>query len=392
MELANFFFLPDHPRGFNDFIFSIHTIEIRSPKSEIRNPPSTLEPFRNPKSEIRNFMIVLSIETSCDETAAAVLKDGREILSNVVYSQIALHRPYGGVVPELASRRHLDKIGPVVEEALHQAGVNLKSIEGIAVTRGPGLVGALLVGLCFAKSLSAAGRVPLIGVNHIEAHVCSIFLEKEVPFPFLSLTVSGGHTSLFLVKGVGSYEILGKTRDDAAGEAFDKVAKLLNLGYPGGGIIESLAEKGNPRIPFPRAMPSALSLDFSFSGLKTAVVNYVKGFTNPQEEGPKASVEDIAASFQEAVVDVLVRKVVQAGRQVKTERVVLSGGVVSNGYLRRRFQAMAQEEALDLFIPSPYLCTDNAAMIAWVGNYYLERGQADSLQIDARSRWTVGEP
>jgi N6-L-threonylcarbamoyladenine synthase len=335
-------------------------------------------------------MIILGIETSCDETAAAVLKDGREILSNVVYSQIALHRPYGGVVPELASRRHLDKIVPVVEEALNQAGINLKSIEGIAVTRGPGLVGALLVGLCFAKSLSAVQRVPLIGINHVEGHVCSIFLEKEVPFPYLSLTVSGGHTSLFLVKEVGSYEILGKTRDDAAGEAFDKVAKLLNLGYPGGGIIESLAEKGKPRIPFPRAIPSADSLDFSFSGLKTAVVNYVKGFTvDPEKVGP-ISIENIAASFQEAVVDMLIKKVLQARRQHNTERLVLAGGVISNGYLRRRFQEMAQKETLDLFIPSQHLCTDNAAMIAWVGNYYLERGKQDNIEIDALSRWPVG--
>ncbi len=336
-------------------------------------------------------MIILGIETSCDETAASVLRDGKEILSDVVYSQIALHRPYGGVVPELASRRHLDKIVPVVEEALYRAGVNLKAIGGIAVTRGPGLVGALLVGLCFAKSLSAVRRVPLVGINHIEGHVCSIFLEKEVPFPFLSLTVSGGHTSLFLVKEIGSYELLGKTRDDAAGEAFDKVAKLLDLGYPGGGIIESLAEKGKPRIPFPRAMPSADSLDFSFSGIKTAVVNYVKGFTaDPGKVGPLV-VEDIAASFQEAVVDMLIKKVLQARKQFKTDRLVLSGGVVSNGYLRRRFHDLAQEETLDLFIPAQHLCTDNAAMIAWVGNYYLEKGKQDSLEIDALSRWKVGD-
>lgn len=335
-------------------------------------------------------MIILGIETSCDETAASVLKDGKEILSNVVYSQIALHRPYGGVVPELASRRHLDTIVPVVEEALDQAGINLTAIQGIAVTRGPGLVGALLVGLCFAKSISAVQRVPLVGINHIEGHVCSIFLEKEVPFPYLSLTVSGGHTSLFLVKEVGSYDILGKTRDDAAGEAFDKVAKLLNLGYPGGGIIESLAEKGKPRIPFPRAIPSADSLDFSFSGLKTAVVNYVKGFTGAPKKVGDLSIEDIAASFQEAVVDMLIKKVIQARRQYRIERLVLAGGVVSNGYLRRRFQEMAPEEGLDLFIPSPYLCSDNAAMIAWVGNHYLERGRQDSLEIDALSRWPVG--
>jgi N6-L-threonylcarbamoyladenine synthase len=336
-------------------------------------------------------MVVLGIETSCDETAAAVLKEGREILSNVVYSQIALHRPYGGVVPELASRRHLDKIAPVVQEALSHAGVVLQDLDGIAVTRGPGLVGALLVGLCFAKSLSAVGRIPLIGINHIEGHICSIFLERAVPFPFLSLTVSGGHTSLFLVKGIGSYEVLGKTRDDAAGEAFDKVAKLLNLGYPGGGIIESLAEKGQTSIPFPRAMPSAQTLDFSFSGIKTAVVHFVKDFEqNPNQKG-KLPVEDIAASFQEAVVDMLIRKVNQAVRKTGTRRLVLSGGVVSNGYLRRRFQEVAGEENLDIFIPSPQFCTDNAAMITWLGSYYLSQGQQDSLHIDALSRWNVGE-
>jgi N6-L-threonylcarbamoyladenine synthase len=335
-------------------------------------------------------MIVLGVETSCDETAASVLSDGKVILSNVVYSQIALHRPYGGVVPELASRRHLDNIVPVVEEALTQAGLNLEDIEGIAATRGPGLVGALLVGLSFAKSLCAVNRVPLIGVNHIEGHICSIFLEKEVPFPFLSLTVSGGHTTLFLVKEIGTYEVLGQTRDDAAGEAFDKVAKLLNLGYPGGGIIESLAEKGEPNIRFPRALPSADSLDFSFSGIKTAVVNYVKGFSATPANLKNLSVEDIAASFQEAVVDMLIKKVIQARKRYRTERLVLAGGVISNGYLRRRFQEMATAEGLDLYIPSSHLCTDNAVMIAWVGAHYLEIGKQDSLDIDALSRWKVG--
>ena len=336
-------------------------------------------------------MFVLGIETSCDETAAAVLKDGQEILSNVVYSQIALHRPYGGVVPELASRRHLDKIVPVVKEALEQAGKALGELDGIAVTRGPGLVGALLVGLCFAKSLSAAARIPIIGVNHIEGHICSIFLERQVPFPFLSLTVSGGHTSLFLVKGIGSYEVLGRTRDDAAGEAFDKVAKLLKLGYPGGGIIESLAEKGQPSIPFPRAIPSAQTLDFSFSGIKTAVVHFVKDFLTNQGQDTPLPLEDIAASFQEAVVDMLIRKVIQAVRRTGTKRLVLSGGVVSNGYLRQRFQEMSREEDLELFIPAPRFCTDNAAMITWVGNHYLCQGQKDSLDMDALSRWGVGE-
>jgi N6-L-threonylcarbamoyladenine synthase len=335
-------------------------------------------------------MLILAIETSCDETAAAVLKDGRELLSNVVYSQVAVHRPYGGVVPELASRNHLDKIVPVVEEALSRSGLSLTAVEGIAVTRGPGLVGALLVGLSFAKALSAYRRIPLIGVNHIEGHICSIFLEREVPFPFLSLTVSGGHTSLFLVKDIGKYNLLGKTRDDAAGEAFDKVAKLLDLGYPGGRIIESLAEKGRPTIPFPRAMASAESLDFSFSGIKTAVVNYVKGFSEPAEPSGGLAVEDIAASFQEAVADMLLKKVEQARDRYQVNRLVLAGGVISNNYIRRRFQQLAKTEGLELFIPSPALCTDNAAMIAWIGNYYLEQGKKDTLDLDALSRWPVG--
>ena len=230
-------------------------------------------------------MIVLGIETSCDETAAAILRDGREILSDVIYSQVALHHPYGGVVPELASRRHLDKIVPVAEEALSRAGVSIKDIGGVAVTRGPGLVGALLIGLSFAKSVSAALKVPLVGVNHLEGHICSIFLEKEVPFPFLSLTVSGGHTSLFRVSGIGSYRVLGQTRDDAAGEAFDKVAKLLNLGYPGERSLRTWPSEGE-RHPVPRAIPGRDSLDFSFSGLKTAVVNFVQRLSRGRGRPP----------------------------------------------------------------------------------------------------------
>jgi N6-L-threonylcarbamoyladenine synthase len=335
-------------------------------------------------------MVVLGIETSCDETASAVLQDGQKLLSNVVYSQVALHRPYGGVVPELASRRHLDTIVPVVEEALGAAGLGLEALQGIAVTRGPGLVGALLVGLCFAKSLSRVLGVPFLGVNHIEGHICSIFLEEVVPFPYLSLTVSGGHTSLFLVSGVGSYRLLGQTRDDAAGEAFDKVAKLLNLGYPGGGIIESLARKGEASIPFPRAIPSRDSLDFSFSGLKTAVVNYVRGFGPLSKNQHGFSLEDIAASFQAAVVDMLIKKVLLACQRYSLNRLVLSGGVVSNDYLRRRFRSLAEAENLELYIPSAEFCTDNAAMIAWVGNHYLEKGRHDPPDIDALSRWPVG--
>jgi N6-L-threonylcarbamoyladenine synthase len=252
------------------------------------------------------------------------------------------------------------------------------------------LVGALLVGLCFAKALSAACEIPLVGVNHLEGHICSIFLERKVPLPFLSLTVSGGHTSLFLVTAIGSYRLLGQTRDDAAGEAFDKVAKLLNLGYPGGGIIEALAGEGTSSIPFPRAIPARDSLDFSFSGLKTAVVNYVKRSADPSNKNQILPVNDIAASFQTAVVDMLIKKVILAQRELKIGRLVLSGGVVSNGYLRHRFHQLAVEEGLDLYLPSTALCTDNAAMIAWIGNHYLEEGRRDSLDIDAFSRWKIG--
>jgi N6-L-threonylcarbamoyladenine synthase len=335
-------------------------------------------------------VLILAIETSCDETAAAVLRGGRELLSDVVYSQVAIHRPYGGVVPELASRNHLDKIVPVVEEALTQAGTGFEDLEGLAVTRGPGLVGALLIGLSFAKAVSAARRIPLVGVNHLEGHICSIFLEQEVPFPFLSLTVSGGHTSLYLVREVGSYQLLGQTRDDAAGEAFDKVAKLLCLGYPGGGVIEALARKGRSSIRFPRAIPSRDSLDFSFSGIKTAVVNYVKGVQAVGRGAEDLPLADIAASFQEAVVDMLIRKVNLARKEFDLRRLVLSGGVVANGYLRERFRAFAREEELELYIPAQRYCTDNAAMIAWVGNHYLKQGCRDELDLDALSRWPVG--
>jgi N6-L-threonylcarbamoyladenine synthase len=336
-------------------------------------------------------MLILGIETSCDETAAAVLQGGRELLSDIVYSQVAVHRPYGGVVPELASRNHLDKIVPVVEEALNRAGIGFKDLDGLAVTRGPGLVGALLIGLSFAKAVSAACRIPLVGINHLEGHICSIFLEQDVPCPFLSLTVSGGHTSLYLVREIGSYQLLGQTRDDAAGEAFDKVAKLLQLGYPGGGVIEELARQGRPSIPFPRAIPSRDTLDFSFSGLKTAVVNYVKKFPQADDGAQDLPVADIACSFQEAVVDMLIRKVKLARQETDVPRLALSGGVVSNGYLRERFQTLAGEEGLELYIPDPRYCTDNAAMIAWLGGHYLEGGRRDDLDLDALSRWPVGQ-
>src|SRR5512136_1416553 len=259
---------------------------------------------------------ILAIETSCDDTGAAVILDGRKILSNIVSSQIPIHQKYGGVVPELASRRHIESIVPIVTEALEKAGVTLKEIDGIAVTQGPGLVGSLLVGLSFAKSVGFALGLPFVGVNHVEAHLSAIFLEEKPPrFPFIGLVVSGGHTSLFRVEGFGKFKRLGQTRDDAAGEAFDKVAKLLGLGYPGGPIIDKLSEAGNPKaVRFPRPVLSKNSLDFSFSGLKTAVVNYVKAHPEPPEGYPGDLIKDIVSSFQEAVVEVLVKKTVQAAQ------------------------------------------------------------------------------
>lgn len=332
-------------------------------------------------------MRVLAIETSCDDTGAAVVLDGREILSNLVSSQVAIHQKYGGVVPELASRRHIESIVPIVTEALEIAGVTLKEIDGIAVTQGPGLVGSLLVGLSFAKSISFATGLPFVGVNHIEAHLSAIFIEKDPPrFPFIGLVVSGGHTSLYRVDGFGKMERLGQTRDDAAGEAFDKVAKLLGLGYPGGPIIDELSKVGNPKaIRFPRPSLGKNSLDFSFSGLKTAVVNFVKAHPEPQGGYPGNIVHDIVSSFQEAVVEVLVRKTLQAAQHQGLRRVVLSGGVASNRLLRETMKEEASKQKVRLYIPSPSFCTDNAAMVGVVGYEYLKRGIRSPLSLNAFS-------
>jgi len=332
-------------------------------------------------------MRVLAIETSCDDTGAAVVLDGRKILSNVVSSQVPIHQKYGGVVPELASRRHIESIVPIVTEALETAKVTLKEIDGIAVTQGPGLVGSLLVGLSFAKSLSFATGLPLIGINHVEGHLSAIFLERKPPrFPFIGLVVSGGHTSLFRVDGFGKYKRLGQTRDDAAGEAFDKVAKLLGLGYPGGPIIDELSEKGNPKaIRFPRASLGKGSLDFSFSGLKTAVVNYVKSHPEPVEDYPEILIRDIVSSFQEAVVEVLVKKTLQAAEYQGLKRIVLSGGVAANRRLRERMKEEASAEKMKVYIPSPSFCTDNAAMVGVVGYEYLKRGIRSPLSLNAFS-------
>ena len=332
-------------------------------------------------------MRVLAIETSCDDTGVAVILDGRKILSNVVSSQVPIHQKYGGVVPELASRKHIESIVPIVTEALEIANVTLKEIDGIAVTQGPGLVGSLLVGLSFAKSIAFAAGLPFVGVNHIEAHLSAIFLEEKRPkFPFIGLVVSGGHTSLFRVDGFGKYMRLGQTRDDAAGEAFDKVAKLLGLGYPGGPIIDELSKTGNPKaIRFPRPSLGRNSFDFSFSGLKTSVVNYVKSHPELQGSYPEDLIRDIVSSFQEAVIEILVKKTLQATQQQGIKRIVLSGGVAANHSLRERIKEEAFQQKVNVYIPSPSFCTDNAAMVGVVGYEYLKRGVRSPLSLNAFS-------
>ena len=332
-------------------------------------------------------MLVLAIESSCDETAAAVVKDGRVVLSNVIASQIADHAEYGGVVPEIASRKHMEAIIPVIEEALGQAGVALSGIEGIAVTQGPGLAGALLVGLAAAKGIAYVLGQPIVGVNHIEGHLLAIFLEHEVEFPFVALAVSGGHTHLYLVEGVGRYRTLGQTVDDAAGEAFDKVAKLLGLPYPGGALIDRLAESGDPvAVRFPRPLIHEAGCNFSFSGLKTSVLTYLRKHPRALEEG---MLNDLCASFQASVCEVLVAKTAAAVSATGVKRVVVAGGVACNTGLRREMEKMAVSLGLELHIPSPLLCTDNAAMLAVPGDYYLTRGITGGRELDALTVWPL---
>ena len=334
-------------------------------------------------------MLLLCIESSCDETAAAVVRDGRCILSNVVASQVDVHARYGGVVPELASRKHLEAISVVVDEALGNAGLSLGEIEGIAVTRGPGLIGALLVGLSVAKALAFARDIPLVGVHHMEGHILAPLLEQEIPFPYLALAVSGGHTHLYRVDDIGSYRILGRTLDDAAGEAFDKVAKLLGLGYPGGVLIDRLAVQGNPRaIDFPRPLLHQKNLDFSFSGIKTAVLNHVRRQSGPIE-GDR--LKDLAASFQEAVVDVLSRKTMRASEETGLKRIVVAGGVACNSGLRARMQTLSGEKGVSIHFPSPALCGDNAAMLAVAGDRYLEEGRRAPLELNALANWPLDQ-
>lgn len=299
-------------------------------------------------------MLLLCIESSCDETAAAVVRDGRQVISNVVASQVDVHARYGGVVPELASRKHLEAISVVIEQALLEAETSLDDIEGIAVTRGPGLVGALLVGLSTAKALAWARHLPLVGVHHIEGHILAPLLEGEVAFPYLALAVSGGHTHLYRVDGIGSYRIIGRTLDDASGEAYDKVAKLLGLGYPGGALIDRLAAEGDPEaIRFPRPMLHSKNFDFSFSGIKTSVMNHVRQSGALDDTAMK----NVAAGFQAAVVEVLTRKTLAAAEHEGLERIVVAGGVACNRGLRQRFAELAEKHQLQIAFPAP-LCAE----------------------------------
>jgi N6-L-threonylcarbamoyladenine synthase len=335
-------------------------------------------------SDAIHLMNILGIESSCDETAAAVVKDGCLIQATVVSSQVQVHHRYGGVVPELASRKHIEAIVPVVDEALTEARLPLSGIEAIAVTRGPGLVGALLVGFSFAKSLAYALGIPWVGVNHLAGHINSIFLEPDPPsFPYVALLVSGGHTSIYYVTDHTSAELMGQTRDDAAGEAFDKVAKMLGLGYPGGGIIDRLAKEGDSaKIKFPRSYLDKSTFDFSFSGIKTAVLRYITN--HPQEF--REQIPDIAAGFQEAVLEVLSYKVIRAAAEKGCGRIALVGGVAANSRLREKLTADAGLKGFSVHIPSIHLCGDNAAMIAGVGYHYLKAGMVAELADDVFSR------
>jgi N6-L-threonylcarbamoyladenine synthase len=340
--------------------------------------------FKVRLGRIKFFMNILGIESSCDETAAAVVKDGSCIQATVVASQVQVHHRYGGVVPELASRKHIEAIVPVVDQALTEAHLSLSEIEAIAVTRGPGLVGALLVGFSFAKSLAYALGIPWVGVNHLAGHINSVFLEPDPPaFPYIAILVSGGHTSIYYVTDHTAAELMGQTRDDAVGEAFDKVAKMLGLGYPGGGVIDRLAKDGDSaKIKFPRSYLNKSTFDFSFSGIKTAVLRYITN--HPQEF--KEQIPDIAAGFQEAVLEVLSYKAIRAAAEKGCDRIALVGGVAANSRLREKLSADAGVKGIRVYIPAIHLCGDNAAMIAGVGYHYLKAGMGGEMGDDVYSR------
>lgn len=334
--------------------------------------------------------LILGIESSCDETAAAVVKNGREVLSNVISSQIELHAEYGGVVPEIASRKHIEQINQVIETALVQAKTDLKELNAIAVTYGPGLVGPLLVGVSAAKAVSFATGIPLIGVHHIEGHISANFIEnKGLEPPFVCLVASGGHSHLVVVKDYGVYDLIGQTRDDAAGEAFDKVARAIGLGYPGGPKIDRLSKEGNPdAIPFPRAKVEGSEYDFSFSGLKSAVLNYLNA-CRMREETVNAA--DVAASFQKAVVDVLTEHSLKAVEAYGYDKFAIAGGVAANSFLRKAFERECEKRGISFYRPSPIFCTDNGAMIAVAGYYEYEKGVRSGYDLNAVPNLKLGE-
>ena len=333
---------------------------------------------------------ILAVESSCDETAASVVRNGRQILSNVISSQIELHKLYGGVVPEIASRKHIEKVNQVIEKALSDAGITLEEVTAVAVTYGPGLVGALLVGVSAAKAIAFAADKPLVGVHHIEGHISANYIEnKDLEPPFLCLVVSGGHTHLVKVLDYGKYEILGRTRDDAAGEAFDKVARAIGLGYPGGPKIDKVSKEGNPdAIVFPRAKVDGSTYDFSFSGLKSAVLNYLNSC---EMKGIEVNQADVAASFQKAVIDVLVGHSMEAVSQYQLNKFAIAGGVASNTSLRAAFEKACREKGLEFYHPSPVYCTDNAAMIGVAGYYEYCKGTRHGWDLNAVPNLKLGE-
>lgn len=341
-------------------------------------------------SDAKKNIRILAVESSCDETAAAVVENGREVLSNIISSQIEIHKKYGGVVPEIASRKHIEVIDRVVYKALKTADISLSEIDAVAVTYGPGLVGALLVGLSYAKSIAFATGKPLIGVHHIEGHICANYIEnKEWKPPFICLVVSGGHTHLVNVKDYCEYEIMGKTKDDAAGEAFDKVARAIGLPYPGGPEIDKLAKEGNPQaIDFPRVMLEEGSLDFSFSGLKSAVLNYLN---KAKMMGEKVCPADVAASFQQAVVDVIVMKTISACKKTGIKKAALAGGVSANSFLRQSMKEACEKEDIVLNTASPVLCTDNGAMIGSAAYFEFVSGRRDEWSLNAYPSLKLGE-
>lgn len=334
--------------------------------------------------------IILALETSCDETSAAVVRNGREVLSNIISSQIDIHKKFGGVVPEVASRKHLENVNLVVDEALHAAGMTLDEISAIAVTYGPGLVGALLIGLSTAKAIAYSKSLPFIGVNHIEGHIAANYIQhKQLKPPFVCLVASGGHSHIVNVLDYDRYEILGRTRDDAAGEAFDKIARAMGLGYPGGPLVDKLAAEGNASaIDFPRAYLEEGSYDFSFSGLKSAVLNYLN---SKNMKGEAVNVADVAASFQEAVVEVLAAKLIKAAKDKKSRYAVLAGGVASNSRLRALLEEKGEKEGIEALYPSPILCTDNAAMIGCAAHYRLLKGQTADFSLNAVPNLSIGQ-